>query len=90
MTDGQKMVWAAEFVRVLAEMEKFRPKPDCRQDKDREAYEKRVDEWWSSVQHCAAEQAAGRASLLPELVVSLESGWENGSDVLEMAREMMK
>jgi len=80
------MVWAAEFVRVLAEAEDHRPRMEI--GEKYQDYQKKLDDWWSCAQHAAAERAAGRAALLVKLPVSLQTGWERGSDTLEMAIEM--
>lgn len=85
MSQGQKMVWAAEFVRALNEMEQFRPKMD-RRDEDYDEYQKRIEEWHRGVIHSAAESAAGRAALVRGLPQSL--GWERSADVMQMAIEM--
>lgn len=86
MSQGQKMVWAAEFVRALNEMEQFRPRIEVGEKYD--DFEKRVDEWHEGVVHSAAEGAAGRAALLKGLGQSLMEGFGHGSGVAEMATEM--
>ncbi len=86
MSQGQKMVWAAEFVRALNEMEQFRPRIEVGEKYD--DFEKRVEEWHQGVIHSAAEGAAGRASLLKGLVVSLTRGFGRSSETTQMAIEM--
>lgn len=74
MTLGQKMVWAAEFVRTLAEMERKRPHM-----LDGEHYDnhlRRVKEWWCGAQLTAVARATERASLLPSLAFMLTSEGE--------------
>lgn len=88
MTDGQKMVWAAEFVRDLAELMKYQPPMEA--GEDREEHDSRIEEWRSACQHSAAEKASGIAAMLPELAVSMAEGWDEGDEPLVMVQEMAR
>lgn len=65
MSQGQKMVWAAEFVRALNEMEQFRPRIEVGEKYD--DFEKRVEEWDGSGRTTSCGRA-DRTGLLDERI----------------------